>query len=153
MRPERTPKTLEDIRDAAYFVLAVTEGKTLKDYSEDRLLRHAIERNFEIIGEAVGRLARDDPEMVSRLSEHERIVAFRNVLIHGYDLVDDELVWDTIRTKLPVLLSEVEELLKAESSSRAGPPTEQRSRSTTRGTGRLGANRRSCEQKVIPSLT
>jgi uncharacterized protein with HEPN domain len=49
------------------------------------------------------------------LSEHERIVAFRHVLIHGYDLVDDELVWDTIRTKLPVLLSEVEELLKPES--------------------------------------
>jgi uncharacterized protein with HEPN domain len=116
MRPEHTPKTLEDIRDASSFVLAVTGGKTLEDYSEDRLLRQAIERNFEIIGEAVGRLARNDPETASRLSEHERIVAFRNVLIHGYDLVDDELVWDTIRTKLPVLLSEVEELLKAGSS-------------------------------------
>jgi len=113
MRPERTPKTLEDIRDAASFVLAVTKGKTLEDYSEDRLLRQAIERNFEIVGEAVGRLARNDPETASHLSEHERIVAFRNVLIHGYDLVDDELVWDTIQTKLPVLLSEVEELLKA----------------------------------------
>ena len=111
MRPERTPKTLEDIRDAASFILVVTEGKTLENYSEDRLLRQAIERNFEIIGEAVGRLARNEPETASRLSEHERIVAFRNVLIHGYDLVDDELVWDTIRTKLPVLLSEVEELL------------------------------------------
>jgi uncharacterized protein with HEPN domain len=115
MRPERTPKTLEDIRDAAAFILAVTQGKTLEDYSEERLLRQAIERNFEIIGEAVGRLARNDPETASRLSEHERIVAFRNVLIHGYDLVDDELVWDTIRTKLPILLSEVEELLMAES--------------------------------------
>ena len=115
MRPERTPKTLEDIRDAASFILAVTEGKTPEDYSEDRLLRQAIERNFEIIGEAVGRLARNDLETASRLSEHERIVAFRNVLIHGYDLVDDELVWDTIWTKLPVLLSEVEELLKPES--------------------------------------
>ncbi len=45
------------------------------------------------------------------MSEHERIVAFRNVLIHGYDLVDDELVWDTIENKLPVLLAEVEALL------------------------------------------
>ena len=115
MRPERTPKTLWDIHDAASFILVVTEGKTLGNYSEDRLLRQAIERNFEIVGEAVGRLARNDPETASRLSEHERIVAFRNVLIHGYDLVDDELVWDTIRTKLPVLLSEVEELLKPES--------------------------------------
>jgi uncharacterized protein with HEPN domain len=113
MRPERTPKTLEDIRDAAFFILTVTQEKTLEDYSRERLLRQAIERNFEIIGEAVGRLVRDDPETASRLSEHERIVAFRHVLIHGYDLVDDELVWDTIRTKLPVLLSEVEGLLKA----------------------------------------
>ncbi|MBA2713103.1 MAG: DUF86 domain-containing protein [Rubrobacteraceae bacterium] len=111
MRPERTPKTLEDIRDAASFILAVTEERTLKDYSENRLLRQAIERNFEIINEAMGRLARNDPDTVSRLSEHQRIVAFRNVLIHGYDLVDDDLVWETIRTKLPTLLSEAEELL------------------------------------------
>lgn len=46
------------------------------------------------------------------MSEHERIIAFRNVLIHGYDLADDELVWDTIENKLPVLLAEVEALLK-----------------------------------------
>ena len=64
------------------------------------------------MGEAVGRLRRDDPDTVSRLSEHERIVAFRNILIHGYDLVDDDLVWDTIQTKLPLLLAEVENLLR-----------------------------------------
>ena len=44
------------------------------------------------------------------MSEHERIVGFRNVLVHGYDLVDDRIVWDTIKNNLPVLLSEVEEL-------------------------------------------
>ena len=44
------------------------------------------------------------------MSEHERIVGFRNVLVHGYDLVDDRTVWDTIKNNLPVLLSEVEEL-------------------------------------------
>jgi uncharacterized protein with HEPN domain len=90
MRPERTRKTLEDIRDAASFVLGVTEGKELEDYSEDRLLRLTIERNFEVLGEAVGRLACNDPEAASHLNEG--IVAFRNILIHGYDLVDDKLV-------------------------------------------------------------
>lgn len=112
MRPERTLRTLEQIKDSVSFVMAATEGKTLADYSNDRLLRQAVERNLEIVGEAVGRLRRDDPDTAARLSERERIVAFRNVLIHGYDLVDDELVWDTIQTKLPILLSEVEEFLR-----------------------------------------
>jgi uncharacterized protein with HEPN domain len=71
-----------------------------------------VERNLQIIGEAVGRLRRDDPETADQLSEHERIVGFRNVLVHGYDLVDDGIVWDTIRTNLPLLLSEVEGLLE-----------------------------------------
>lgn len=115
MRPERTPRTLRQIADACSFVLSVTKGKALGDYAADRLLRQAVERNLEIVGEAVGRLGRDDPETATRLSEHERIVAFRNVLIHGYDLVDDEIVWDTIRAKLPLLLSEVEALLRERS--------------------------------------
>ncbi|MBA3615778.1 MAG: DUF86 domain-containing protein [Actinomycetota bacterium] len=112
MRPERTPRTLRQIADACSFVLSVTEGKTLEDYSGERLLRQGVERNLQIIGEAVGRLRRDDPETADSLSEHERIVGFRNVLVHGYDLVDDAIVWDTIRTKLPLLLSEVERLLE-----------------------------------------
>lgn len=116
MRSERTVRTLDQVRDSVSFVMSVTEGKALAEYSGDRLLRQAVERNLEIVGEAVGRLRRDDPGTASRLSEHERIVAFRNVLIHGYDLVDDELVWDTINTKLPVLLSEVEGLLREGSS-------------------------------------
>jgi uncharacterized protein with HEPN domain len=110
MRPERTPRTLRQIADACSFVLSVTEGKTLEDYSGERLLRQGVERNLQIIGEAVGRLRRDDPDTADRLSGHEKIVGFRNVLVHGYDLVDDGIVWDTIRTDLPLLLSEVEGL-------------------------------------------
>lgn len=113
MPPEgRSAKTLEDIRDAAAFILEVVDGKELPDYTRDRLLRQAVERNFEVIGEAIGRLARHDPETASRIGEHERVIAFRNVLIHGYDLVDDELVWDTIHEKVPLLLSQVEDLLR-----------------------------------------
>jgi uncharacterized protein with HEPN domain len=101
---------LRQIADACSFVLSVTEGKTLEDYTSERLLRQGIERNLQIIGEAVGRLRRDDPETAARLSEYEIIVGFRNVLVHGYDLVDDGIVWDTIRTNLPLLLTEVEGL-------------------------------------------
>ncbi len=82
----------------------------------------AIERNFEIIGEALGRLSQNDPGTASRVSEHERIIAFRNVLIHGYDLVDDELVWDTVKNKLPALLAEVEALLDEATIEDGGSP-------------------------------
>ena len=57
----RSPKLLEDIRDAASFVGEVTQGCTLAQYSANRLLRQAVERNFEVIGEAVKRLAQVDP--------------------------------------------------------------------------------------------
>ncbi len=95
MQP-KTLKTLEDIRDAAAFITQVTRGKTRDDYVRDRLLRQAVERNFEIIGEAIKRLDVNDTAAAARISNHARIIAFRNTLIHGYDLVDDPLVWETI---------------------------------------------------------
>ncbi len=112
MPPDRSQVILEDIRDAASFILEATEGRSREDYSRNRLMRQAIERNFEIIGEAMRRLTRESPETARQISEHERIIAFRNILIHGYDLVDDDLVWDTINEKVPALLAEVESLLE-----------------------------------------
>lgn len=109
---ERILKTLDDIRDAASFILATTTGKDQDDYRNDRLLKQAVERNFEITGEAIGRLFREAPEVAERIGEYERVIAFRNILIHGYDLVDDELVWDTIQEKVPILLAEVEGLIQ-----------------------------------------
>lgn len=111
MRP-KTPKLLEDVRDAAAFIQEAVRGKTFDDYRRDRLLRQAIERNFEIIGEAMNRLAQQDPDTATRISKHRRIIDFRNVLIHGYDLIDHRIVWSTIDEEVPVLLTEVEALLR-----------------------------------------
>ena len=63
MQP-KTPKLLEDIRDAAAFIGEAVRGRTLQQYRSERLLRQAIERNFEIIGEAINRLAQ--PQAVNR---------------------------------------------------------------------------------------
>ena len=113
MEPEeRALKALEDVQDCASFVVAASEGKDLAYYRRDRLFRQAVERNLEIIGEAMGRISRHDAETASRISEHRRIVAFRNRLIHGYDLLDDALVWETVKAEVPMLLSEVEGLLQ-----------------------------------------
>ena len=75
------------------------------------MLRSAVERQFEIIGEALRKLAKDDPETAGRIAEHQRIISFRNILIHGYAEIDDRLVWDILRSKLPKLLEQVESLL------------------------------------------
>ena len=63
----RSPKLLEDIRDAASFIGEVTAGLSIAEYSANRLLRQAVERNFEIIGEAVRRLASQDPDTAAHL--------------------------------------------------------------------------------------
>ena len=69
MQP-KTPKLLDDIRDAAAFIRQVTDGKSLDAYRADRVLRQAVERNFEILGEAVFRLARTDPQTAARIGDH-----------------------------------------------------------------------------------
>lgn len=83
----------------------------MADYLRDSMLRAAVEREFEIIGEALARLSRFDAALAAQISEHERIIAFRNILIHGYAEVDDRLVWDVVGSKLPVLRKEVDALL------------------------------------------
>jgi uncharacterized protein with HEPN domain len=107
----KSPKLLEDIRDAVAFIREVTASKTLDDYRRDRLLRQAVERNFEIIGEAVTRLVKIDPATAAKIGAYQQIIAFRNVLIHGYDLIDEAQVWEVIGQNLPTLESEVSALL------------------------------------------
>ncbi len=107
-------KVLEDVRRAAALIAQFVAGKELSDYAADALLRSAVERQFEIIGEALNRLAKADPAAADRITHTARIIAFRNILIHGYDLVDHEVVWDVIETHLPVLREQVACLLADE---------------------------------------
>jgi uncharacterized protein with HEPN domain len=113
----KSPKLLEDIRDAAAFILESASDKTLADYRSDRLFRQAIERNFEIIGEAMKRLVRLDPDVAAGIDQHEQIIAFRNLLIHGYDLIDDEQVWKVITEHVPALRRQVQALLSQTDSA------------------------------------
>lgn len=75
------------------------------------MLRSGVERQFEVIGEAVNRLTKIDSVLASSLPEAPRIVAFRNILIHAYDVVDNNVVWDVIQHKLPALHAQVLTLL------------------------------------------
>ena len=99
-------KYLYDIQQAADLVAAFTADKRLPDYEADALLRSAVERQFEIIGEALTQLARRDEAIASRISEYRRIIAFRNILIHGHAEVGHRIVWDIVESKLPPLRRE-----------------------------------------------
>ena len=103
-------KLLYDIDQAIGLIISFVRGKRFEDYANDPLLRSAVERQFEIIGEALNRLVKVDPESASRISGYQRIIAFRNVLAHGYDVVSDEIVWDIVQDRLVVLRQEVDEL-------------------------------------------
>ena len=104
-------KYLHDIQNAAGLLRGFTNGKTLADYQGDAMLRSAVERQFEVIGEAMARLARADEPLAGRISQYQRIIAFRNVLIHGYADVDDRLVWNVVETSLPNLAQEINAIL------------------------------------------
>ncbi|MRR51498.1 MAG: DUF86 domain-containing protein [Rhodocyclaceae bacterium] len=108
----RDPRTyLEDVRQAADAIASFVADKTLPDYQADLMLRSAVERQFEIIGEAVNQLTRCNPELAARIPEGRRIVDFRNVLAHGYAVIDDAVVWQAVQQNLPSLRRSVESLL------------------------------------------
>ena len=86
-------------------------GYNFDKFAASALVQSAVERQFEIIGEATGQLAKADPAIAEQIPDYRRLIAFRNILIHGYADVDDELVWDLLQTRLPGLLETVQRLI------------------------------------------
>lgn len=110
--PLESQKSFYDVLIPCEKLALFAAGKTFRDYREDSLLKSAVERQFEIIGEAFYRLSRVSPEMIEKISGYRRFIGFRNVLIHGYDLIDDDIVWSVLTQKLPLLKEQVSTLLK-----------------------------------------
>ena len=102
MQPEASG-LLWDARKAAGLIAEFVKGRAWQDYESDPMLRSAVERQFQIIGEALNRLGRADPATAAHIPDLARIVAFRNVLVHGYAVIDDELVWEVAMTRAPEL--------------------------------------------------
>jgi uncharacterized protein with HEPN domain len=117
MRPDPR-KYLWDAQQAAQLIRDFSRDRSFADYRADQMLRSAVERQFEIIGEALNQLSKAAPEIAAQVPELSRIVAFRNILIHGYATVDDMLVWQLLSEKLPSLEQAITSLL----DQRQGPP-------------------------------
>ena len=104
-------KLLWDAQQAAERVARFTANKSLAEYEADDLLRSAVERQFEIVGEALNQLSRVDATVATTIEVLPRIVAFRNVLVHGYASVDNRIVWGVIEASLPSLRAAINQLL------------------------------------------
>jgi uncharacterized protein with HEPN domain len=102
---------LWNVRLAADSIAAFVEGRNFAEYAADLMLRSAVERQFEIAGEALSRLSREAPDIAAQLPELRGAVAMRNALIHGYREVDNATVWQTIQADLPALRSQIAALL------------------------------------------
>lgn len=108
--PHKISKLLLDIRLSGEEMLDFIEGKSFKEFQENRLLQLAIEREFEIIGEALRRLSKIDEEMLAeRIPEYREIIDFRNIIAHGYDIIDEAVIWDFAVNQVPTLLEKVED--------------------------------------------
>jgi len=102
----RDPQTIvQDAIRAAEDIVALLGDMKESQFVEDLRTQRAIKRSFEIAGEALAMLARDFPEVAARIPEHRRVIDFRNVLAHGWDVVDPSLVFGLARTRLPALLA------------------------------------------------
>jgi uncharacterized protein with HEPN domain len=92
-------KLLYDIEQALLLITQFTQGKTFDDFQRDALLRAGVERGFEIVGEAINRLQRNNPPLADNIRDYRRIIAFRNVLIHRYDVIKHEIVWQAVKIR------------------------------------------------------
>jgi uncharacterized protein with HEPN domain len=110
MRPE-SGKFLVDMLNAVDRIADYTSGKTRDDYLSDRKLRDAVQWNFAVIGEALSQLEKVDPRLAHQINEWRRIISFRNQLIHGYGVIKDEITWDIVERKTPILRSDLQKLL------------------------------------------
>jgi len=109
---EKVLKCLYDIKFAILEIDSFFVGreKRFEEYSKDLILKRAIERDLEIIGEAMNRILKEDP--LFRIDNARRIVGLRNQIIHGYDSVSEENIWGVVLIHLPKLQKEVNLLIE-----------------------------------------
>ena len=104
---------LLDIFEAAKLALSYLEGRTKEEYLKDTQCQDAVIRRLEIIGEAAGRVSGATTTKFPDLP-WKKMVSMRNIMIHEYEDVDLDIVWDTVKNDLPPLISLLEPLIPKE---------------------------------------
>jgi len=108
---------LWDANEAAKLVAEFTAVVSFDEYAASRLRQSAVERQFEVIGEALNQLSKIAPEIAAQVPALKQIVSFRNVLIHGYATLNQAHVWRIAQESLPELAAVLGRLLDESSSA------------------------------------
>ena len=115
MSSARDPRVLLwDAQEAARTALRFVQGKSLDRFMTDDLLRAGVERQLQIVGEALNRLSKVAPHAAERIPHLQQIIALRNVLVHGYATVDHHNLWNIVTKDVPPLVETIHSLLGAE---------------------------------------
>jgi uncharacterized protein with HEPN domain len=112
---------LWDVIEAASRIREFVLEHNFETFTASVLVQSAVERQFEIIGEALKQLSKVAPEVASKIPDCGQIIAFRNILIHGYAVLDKAIVWKVIHEHLLALEKTVQHLLDAEPSPNTTP--------------------------------
>lgn len=110
MQPEASAY-LWDARNAADRIASFIDGVSSDSYANDELRRSAVERQLEIIGEALNNLRKKDPDTAAQIPDLQRIIGLRNVLVHGYAVIDDQVVWLAASDRVPQLRRAIDTML------------------------------------------
>jgi uncharacterized protein with HEPN domain len=110
--PHSIQKLVEDAQTACRELRTFTDGKSYDDVVENRGLQLILERLFEVLGEALNRLRKLDEETFERIAEGHRIIGMRNLLAHGYDIVDHEILWAAVQNCLTPLEKDLQSLME-----------------------------------------
>ena len=90
----------------------IPESRNFLEFTKDVNTKRAVERNIEIIGEAMSRILKVHPDIL--ISDTRKIVDTRNRIVHGYDSVSDDVIWLIVIRYLPVLAKEINEILRTQ---------------------------------------
>lgn len=101
---------IEDAIKACELISQFIQDMTKEDFYADAKTKAAVERKIEIIGEALNRIKIIDYDLLARIDNWREIIGFRNVIAHGYDVVEDEIVWESIINDIPLLLNQLNDI-------------------------------------------
>jgi uncharacterized protein with HEPN domain len=101
--PVPSSKLLTDALNAVTAIQLFVDGRVRSDLDADQMLRSAVERQFEVLGEAMQRLRQSDPLLAGAIPDIQQIIQMRNVISHRYDSINLDIVWSSIKSDLPGL--------------------------------------------------